>query len=115
MSSEIIVAIIGAAAIIINVILTNILNERSAKKRKEDKDDQLIHDALKCILRASIIREYDDYMARGYCEVHEKVSVDEQYKVYHELGGNGTITAIHEKIMELPTEPPINNHNSSQQ
>ena len=114
MPSEIIVAIIGAAAIIINVILTNVLNERSAKKRANDEDDQLIHDALKCILRASIIREYDDYMARGYCEVHEKVSVDEQYKVYHKLGGNGTITAIHEKIMDLPTEPPTNNNHPQQ-
>ena len=108
MSEGIISAIIGAVAVIINVVLTNILNTRAAKKQKDDRDDQVVHDALKCILRASIIREYDDYMARGYCEVHEKVSVDEQYKVYHELGGNGTITAIHEKIMELPTEPPTN-------
>lgn len=108
MTEGIIVAIIGAASVIINVVLTNILNSRAAKKRMDDEDNRLIHDALKCILRASIIREYDDYMARGYCEVHEKVSVDEQYKVYHQLGGNGTITTIHEKIMELPTEPPMN-------
>ncbi len=107
MPSEIIVAIIGAAAVIINVVLTSFLNNYASKKKQTDKDDKLVHDSLRCILRASIIREYDDYMKRGYCEVHEKVNVDEQYKVYHALGGNGTITAIHEKIMELPTEPPM--------
>ena len=59
------------------------------------------------LLRADLIRLYnkyhDDY---GYCPLYVKQSLEDEYKQYHTLKGNGVGTQIYHALMELPTEPP---------
>ena len=45
----------------------------------------------------------DDY---GYCPLYVKQSLEDEYKQYHTLKGNGVGTQIYHALMELPTEPP---------
>ena len=59
---------------------------------------------LSC-LRADIIAYYDKYTAREYCPIYAKDAIEKAYKAYHDLGGNGTITELYNKLMALPTEP----------
>lgn len=62
---------------------------------------------IRALLRADIIRLYNKYHDDlGYCPVYVKQSLDDEYRQYHALKGNGVGTQLYEAIMALPTEPP---------
>lgn len=56
------------------------------------------------LLRADIIRSYEKYKEKGYCPIYARDALEQEYEAYHNLGGNGTITDLWERIKELPTE-----------
>ena len=56
------------------------------------------------LLRAELIRSGEKYMEREYVAIYAKDAYDKAYIAYHGLGGNGTMTQLHTKVMELPTQ-----------
>lgn len=62
---------------------------------------------IRALIRADLIRLYNKYHDDlGYCPLYVKQALEEEYKQYHVLKGNGVGTEIYEKLMALPTEPP---------
>ncbi len=62
---------------------------------------------IRALLRAEIIRVYNKYHDdREYCPIYVKQSIEDIYKQYHALKGNGVGTHLYEEVMALPTEPP---------
>ncbi len=60
---------------------------------------------MRALLRADLIRLYNKYNDDlGYCPIYVKTAVEDEYKQYHALGGNGAITELYEDLMELPTK-----------
>lgn len=58
------------------------------------------------LLRADLIRLYNKYHDDlGYCPLYVKQSLEDEYKQYHTLKGNGVGTNMYEALMALPTEP----------
>ena len=57
------------------------------------------------LLRDRIIQAYNHYTEKGYCPIYGLENVEEMYRQYHALGGNGTITELVERVKELPTQP----------
>lgn len=68
------------------------------------KEQEAIKLGLQAILRSELIREYERWTDKNYCPVYAKDNVQNIYKQYHELGQNGVIDGLVEKIMELPIE-----------
>lgn len=64
-----------------------------------------IEDGIRALLRNNIIKAYNKCQEKGYCPIYEMENIEEMYKQYHELGGNGTITELVERIREFPTQP----------
>ena len=61
---------------------------------------------VRALLRAEIIRVYNKYHDDlHYCPIYVKQSLEDVYKQYHALHGNGVGTKLYEDIMALPTEP----------
>lgn len=61
---------------------------------------------LRALLRADLIRLYNKYHDElGYCPIYVKQALEDEYKQYTTLKGNGVGTNIYEALMELPTEP----------
>lgn len=61
---------------------------------------------VRALLRADLIRLYNKYHDDlGYCPLYVKEALEEEYRQYHTLGGNGVGTKMYEALMELPTEP----------
>ena len=61
---------------------------------------------VRALLRAEIIRVYNKYHDDlHYCPIYVKQSIEDVYKQYHALHGNGVGTKLYEEIMALPTEP----------
>lgn len=102
MDNTVIVALIGAAVTIGNVVFTTLANRKAAKS----KEEKALVDGLQCLLRAEIIRSHDKYTSRKYCPIYAREAVSRAYDAYHALGGNGTITELYRQLITLPTEPP---------
>ena len=98
MDSAIVVAIIGAAVTIGNVLLTHLLSDR----KKENEREKAIADGVQCLLRSEIIRSHDKYIHLTYCPIYAKENLTRAYAAYHALGGNDVATSLYEQIMELP-------------
>ena len=61
---------------------------------------------VRALLRAEIIRVYNKYHDDlHYCPIYVKQSIEDVYKQYHALHGNGVGTKLYEEIMALPTGP----------
>lgn len=61
---------------------------------------------LRAMLRADLIRLYNKYHDElGYCPLYVKQALEDEYKQYHALKGNGVGTNVYEALMNLPTEP----------
>lgn len=61
---------------------------------------------IRALLRADLIRLYNKYHDDlEYCPLYVKQALEEEYKEYHTLKGNGVGTNMYNAIMALPTEP----------
>ena len=70
--------------------------------KSERKKNQAIEDGLRDLLRIQILDNYERCAAAGNTiSVSRKDAIDSAYKSYHALGGNGTITRVHEEIMGM--------------
>lgn len=58
--------------------------------------------ALRALLRDKIITVYNKYSERGSIPIYELESLDDMFKQYKNLGGNGIITELVERIENLP-------------
>lgn len=74
-----------------------------AKRFKaEQEKNKAIEDGLRDILRIQILDSYDKCVAAGRkISVSRKDAIDSAYRSYHALGGNGTITQVHNEIMTM--------------
>ena len=60
---------------------------------------------IRALLRADLIRLYNKYHDDlGYCPIYVKQNLEEEYKEYHALKGNGVGTNMYKALMALPTE-----------
>ena len=84
------------------------LVKRAFTKQKETETRQeAIEDGLRSLLRAEIIRTYEKSMDRGFCPLYSKQALEICYNAYHNgLNGNGAITDIYTRTMNLPTNKP---------
>lgn len=115
MDSAIIVAIIGGAVTIFNVIYSTTMANRAEKRRLRDAEElrqndrsKQIESGLQSLLRAEIIRSHEKYMDKGYCPVYAREALNRIYESYHALGGNGTMTELYKQVMALPTDKEDN-------
>lgn len=69
------------------------------KNQKKDRDANSKGTML--LLRVQLIEYHDKYMKLGSIPSYAYENFMEMYSAYHDLGGNGMITKMHEEIQEL--------------
>lgn len=74
--------------------------------RKRFKEQDLVKLGVQALLRNEIIKEYNYWTEKGYCPIYTRDNIKNMYDNYHNLGANGTITDLVERIFELPTKKP---------
>lgn len=57
---------------------------------------------VQALLRNEIIKSYNHYMERGFLPIHERDNINNLYKQYQNLGGNGTVPRLMEELEDLP-------------
>lgn len=65
--------------------------------------------AIKCglqaLLRAQLIADYNKWEEKGYAPIYARENFQNCWVQYHALGANGVMDDIHDRFLELPTEP----------
>lgn len=89
-------AVFGLAITLIAYVV-----KRLNKKLKEQEYLKL---ALQAMLRDRIIESYNKYNKEGYCPIYIRDNIQELATQYFNLGGNGVIHELLDKIKVLPTE-----------
>lgn len=69
------------------------------KRQKKDRNANSRGTML--LLRVQLIEYHDKYMKMGEIPSYAYQNFIEMYKAYHELGGNGMVTKMHDEIEEL--------------
>ena len=92
--------------------LLGLVNRRISRRMRELDSVRM---GVQALLRDRIIQSYNHYIDKGFCPIYALESMQAMYAEYHNLGGNGTITELMEKIRELPTEKKREQHEKSTQ
>ena len=80
--------------------------EHAEDKRHEREMHDAEHNIILSMSRTMLLDNYEKCMTKGYYTVDEREVYSALYEQYVRSGGNGIITAIADRIRELPTEPP---------
>ena len=57
---------------------------------------------VRALLRDRLVTAYYKYTEKGYISLHGLEAVENMYKEYHNLGGNGTVTKLVNHMRALP-------------
>ena len=59
---------------------------------------------LVALLRERMMSNYYKYEERGAAPMYARENYDLMYQAYHKLGGNGLLTDMYERFMNIPLE-----------
>lgn len=84
-------------------IVTTILGVVVKKLAKKINEQESIKLGVQALLRDRIIQTYNLYHEKGFCPIYARENIQELAKQYTNLGGNGVVKDLLEKIKDLPT------------
>lgn len=93
------------------IITLQKIHQEDIKKLNEILDKysqilQLLQNSQQDVLRDNIIQSYNKYyIDKRFMPIYARESLEQMYKGYKELGGNGVVDDLIEKLYSLPTEP----------
>jgi hypothetical protein len=74
----------------------------TAKSDREER--QALYDGVRALLRSELMRTHHQAVRDGYASTVDKEVMERTYWSYHQLGGNGIATNLHDEMMALPTK-----------
>ena len=74
--------------------------------KKNTADTEAVKIGIQALLRSQMIADYNKWTDRGFAPIYARDNFENCWKQYHALGVNGVMDDLHEKFLELPTEPP---------
>lgn len=80
------------------------LKKREAEKEKEREESKAIKNGIRAVLRDRILQAYNHFSRLGKIQVEELENISNMYIAYHNLGGNGVVTSIYNRVLEIPHE-----------
>ena len=75
-----------------------------SRMQKQDSRQKALEYGVQALLRVRMLHCYNKYIDAGFAPIYAKENYENMYRQYHELGGNGVMTHLHEEFMALPTE-----------
>lgn len=85
-------------------VCTSLLTYIAAIVKKEQKNQEALKKGVQALLRAQMIRDFNEYSAKGYAPINAKENFENIYKNYHTLGGNGVMQELYANFLELPND-----------
>jgi len=90
---------------IMGTLILGIFSRLAIKFKRMQSRQAATELGVQALLRAEMIHIYNKYMERGEMPIYERENIAELFKQYTNLGGNGVIKELIEKLYDLPTPP----------
>lgn len=98
-----ILILIGVPSLIVLAVQTALIFVLNKYRKKKSTDDD-IRLGVQALLRNELLRQGKVFTEDlGYCSLPDKENYDNMYNRYHNLGKNGVMDSLHERVMALPT------------
>jgi hypothetical protein len=85
-------------------VATYNINKARTDKQEQDRKQQALEDGVQCLLRNSIVTDYNKYTNKGYCPIYAKETLKKTYQAYSNLGGNDVAKELYHKLLQMPSE-----------
>ena len=107
---QIIVPLISTVATcVIGYLFNKLKRHEEDRESAEDKRiseavarDSALRAGLLALCRDRILQGYRYYKRNNGISAQDLETMNKLYSAYHNLGGNGTITTVYQKILQLP-------------
>ena len=87
-------------------ILWKMYGKYRADIEERNKKEVARDDAIRSLLRTEIISINHKSEEKGFIPIYNLENITDMYRSYKALGGNGAITEIYNKVLQLPQNPP---------
>lgn len=86
--------------------ITAILSYSVRVLSKRVNEQEAVKLGVQALLRDRIIQSYNLHIEMGFCPVYARESIELMAIQYYNLGGNGIVHQLMDKLEELPTMCP---------
>ena len=70
--------------------------------RMQLKANRAMRLAVQAMLRDRLLQEYKHYLEKGYADLDDRSNMDNVWRQYHALGGNGDMNDLRQTFRHLP-------------
>ena len=92
----------SAITLIITRVITKRLNAAESKAEETQKRSDAIALGIQALLRDRLLQGYKHYQEKGWADYEHRANLENVWKQYHALGGNGDMNDLRNTFRHLP-------------
>ena len=92
----------GIITLVLSWVISKKLNTADAKAEQAKRETAAIAEGVKALLRDRLLQGYKHYIEKGYADMDDRSNMENVWRQYHALGGNGDMNDLRRTFRHLP-------------
>ena len=92
----------GIITLVLSWVTSKKLNTADAKAEQAKRETAAIAEGVKALLRDRLLQGYKHYIEKGYADMDDRSNMENVWRQYHALGGNGDMNDLRRTFRHLP-------------
>ncbi len=92
----------GLITLLVSRVISKKLNTADAKAEQAKRETAAIAEGVKALLRDWLLQGYKHYIEKGYADMDDRSNMENVWRQYHALGGNGDMNDLRRTFRHLP-------------
>ena len=92
----------GIITLVLSRVISKKLNTADAKAEQAKRETAAIAEGVKALLRDRLLQGYKHYIEKGWADMDDRSNMENVWRQYHALGGNGDMNDLRRTFRHLP-------------
>ena len=92
----------GIITLVLSRVISKKLNTADAKAEQAKRETAAIAEGVKALLRDRLLQGYKHYIEKGWADMDNRSNMENVWRQYHALGGNGDMNDLRRTFRHLP-------------
>ena len=92
----------GIITLILSRVISKKLNTADARAEQAKKETAAIAEGVEALLRDRLLQGYKHFIEKGWADMDDRSNLDNVWRQYHALGGNGDMNDLRRTFRHLP-------------
>ena len=92
----------GLITLLVSRVISKKLNTADAKAEQAKRETAAIAEGVKALLRDRLLQGYKHYIEKGWADMDDRSNMENVWRQYHALGGNGDMNDLRRTFRHLP-------------